>query len=68
MNVCEAQDGLVLLGCGHGVCMGVCRCLLGFIPMPDTISGCKRECEVDRDCVAGNICDNYRCQNVTCDT
>ena len=38
----------------------VCRCLPGFIPMPDTISGCRRECEVDRDCGAGNICDNYR--------
>ena len=38
----------------------ICRCLAGFIPMPDTISGCKRECEVDRDCGPGNICDNYR--------
>ena len=38
----------------------ICRCLAGYIPMPDTISGCKRECEVDRDCGPGNICDNYR--------
>ena len=40
----------------------VCRCLPGFVPMPDTIQGCKHECEVDRDCGAGNICDNYRSQ------
>ena len=38
----------------------ICRCLAGYIPMPDTISGCKRECEVDYDCGPGNICDNYR--------
>ena len=38
----------------------VCRCLPGFVPMPDTIQGCKHECDVDRDCGAGNICDNYR--------
>merc|ERR1711884_765098 len=31
----------------------ICRCLAGYIPMPDTISGCKRECEVDRDCGPG---------------
>merc|ERR1712227_84341 len=39
----------------------VCRCLAGYIPMPDTISGCRRECEVDSDCGPGNVCDQYRC-------
>jgi len=39
----------------------ICRCLAGFIPMPDTITGCKRECERDPDCSAGNICQNYKC-------
>ena len=38
----------------------VCRCLPGFIPMPDTIQGCRRECEVDPDCGPGNVCNNYR--------
>ena len=28
--------------------------------MPDTISGCRRECEVDSDCGPGNVCDQYR--------
>merc|ERR1719341_3125779 len=73
-NVCQSQrcvprpDPCQPSPCGPNTeCMEnrqgnpVCRCLLGFIPMPDTISGCKRECEVDRDCGAGNICDNYRC-------
>merc|ERR1711973_258561 len=39
----------------------VCRCLAGYIPMPDTISGCRRECEVDSDCGPENVCDQYRC-------
>jgi len=39
----------------------ICRCLAGYIPGPDTITGCKRECEVDPDCSAGYICSNYRC-------
>ena len=47
----------------HVIMLGnpVCRCLAGYIPMPDTISGCRRECEIDPDCGPGNICDNYRC-------
>ena len=39
----------------------ICRCLPGFVPMPDTISGCKRECERDPDCGSGRICLDYRC-------
>jgi len=39
----------------------ICRCLPGFIPMPDTITGCKRECERDPDCKAGYICQNFQC-------
>lgn len=40
----------------------ICRCLPNFIPQPDTITGCGRECERDPDCGSGNICSNYRCQ------
>lgn len=39
----------------------ICRCLPGYLPMPDTISGCKRECEIDPDCRAGYICQSYQC-------
>jgi hypothetical protein len=39
----------------------ICRCLPTYIPKPDTITGCGRECERDPDCGAGNICQNYRC-------
>jgi len=39
----------------------ICRCLPGYIPMPDTIAGCKRECSVDPDCRAGYVCQNYQC-------
>merc|ERR1711915_837597 len=39
----------------------ICRCLAGYVPMPDTITGCKRECERDPDCSAGYICQNYKC-------
>merc|ERR1739848_734215 len=39
----------------------ICRCLAGYVPMPDTITGCKRECERDPDCSAGFICQNYKC-------
>jgi len=39
----------------------ICRCLANYVPMPDTITGCKRECERDPDCSAGFICQNYKC-------
>jgi len=39
----------------------ICRCLPNYIPQPDTITGCGRECERDPDCQSGYICQNYRC-------
>merc|ERR1712079_227004 len=39
----------------------ICRCLPNYIPQPDTITGCGRECERDPDCSSGNICQNYHC-------
>jgi len=39
----------------------ICRCLPNYIPQPDTITGCGRECERDPDCSSGNICQNYQC-------
>jgi len=39
----------------------ICRCLPNYIPQPDTITGCGRECERDPDCTSGNICQNYQC-------
>ncbi len=39
----------------------ICRCVAGYIPMPDTITGCQRECERDPDCSSGFICQDYRC-------
>merc|ERR1712241_996738 len=39
----------------------ICRCLPNYIPQPDTITGCGRECERDPDCTSGYICQNYQC-------
>ncbi|QQP32277.1 Uncharacterized protein FKW44_024191, partial [Caligus rogercresseyi] len=39
----------------------VCHCLSGFIPKPDTITGCGYECETDSDCKSGYICTSNRC-------
>jgi hypothetical protein len=40
----------------------ICRCLPTYIPQPDTITGCGRECERDPDCRQGMVCASYRCQ------
>eukprot|EP00091_Calanus_sinicus_P019677 TRINITY_DN501_c0_g2_i4.p1 TRINITY_DN501_c0_g2~~TRINITY_DN501_c0_g2_i4.p1 ORF type:complete len:367 (-),score=92.21 TRINITY_DN501_c0_g2_i4:358-1458(-) len=39
----------------------ICRCLPNYVPKPDTITGCGRECERDPDCGRGDICQNYKC-------
>jgi len=39
----------------------ICRCLPTYIPQPDTITGCGRECERDPDCSGGYICQQYQC-------
>merc|ERR1719412_972207 len=38
-----------------------CRCVAGFTPNPDTITGCKPECTVDPDCRMGFLCRSHRC-------
>jgi len=39
----------------------ICRCLPTYIPKPDTITGCGRECERDPDCRSDMVCRNYQC-------
>ncbi|CAB4064901.1 unnamed protein product [Lepeophtheirus salmonis] len=34
----------------------ICKCLLGLVPKPDTITGCGPECKRDPDCNRGYIC------------
>ena len=38
-----------------------CRCVPGFTPAPDTITGCKPECVIDPDCRMGYVCRANRC-------
>ena len=38
-----------------------CRCVPGFTPAPDTITGCKPECVIDPDCRMGFVCRANRC-------
>ena len=61
-------DPCVPTPCGPGTLCSVnrdgnpeCRCVPGFTPAPDTITGCKPECEVDPDCRMGFVCRNFRC-------
>ena len=39
-----------------------CRCIGGYTPNPDTITGCKPECSVDPDCRMGFVCRGHQCQ------
>ena len=34
----------------------ICRCQAGYSPNPDTITGCKPECQRDPDCRMGFQC------------
>ncbi|CAG0885574.1 unnamed protein product [Cyprideis torosa] len=48
----------------------VCKCLDGFFPKPDTITGCDVQCRSDGECGRGQACINSRCTNpcerITC--
>ncbi|XP_040568316.1 zonadhesin [Lepeophtheirus salmonis] len=39
----------------------ICKCLLGLVPKPDTITGCGPECKRDPDCNRGYICQTGKC-------
>jgi len=43
----------------------VCRCLPGFVPKPDTITGCGHECTTDPECRRDfgpdYVCEAYKC-------
>merc|ERR1719410_3239323 len=39
----------------------ICHCLPGYVPKPDTITGCGPECVIDTDCRTGYICEGQKC-------
>lgn len=41
--------------------VGVCRCLPGYFPKPDTVTGCGPQCVSDSECSYQYICRNQKC-------
>ncbi|KAF0311013.1 Neurogenic locus notch 3 [Amphibalanus amphitrite] len=41
--------------------IGVCRCLPGYFPKPDTITGCGPQCTSASECGSGYNCVNNKC-------
>ncbi|XP_037076509.1 neurogenic locus notch homolog protein 1-like isoform X2 [Pollicipes pollicipes] len=41
--------------------IGVCQCLPGYFPKPNTVIGCGPQCVSDNECGSGFICQGQKC-------